>query len=350
MPMEQTHCQACKLAPVEENVESDEPQSPFQVCRTCAHRLQTLSLRPLEWYNLASVHGPCHYYLHDDFYDHDGTAYQSDEGVVDAELFPAPTLVQVAHDLEQLLDYATTRWFIEDAVVKALNHHSKDSVLISLQRRVASNPVLQTKAVAFEICARVLGMVAEDFIRKQWESYTPALLQALAEASAACLPSKEGFNLVEKAVANVPPKEIVKASVALSWFRSEATLDWIERNISDPLVENWGRLAAVSDLKWERVDRWLASGRPLSLVALDALIACWHYNTVILRRFAPKLLEPAPVDEMTAALNAYLDRDSAPRVRKAIAAIVGNWDQICNSRLDILYTQAQNTLNEPPAV
>jgi hypothetical protein len=49
----------------------------------------------------------------------------------------------------------------------------------------------------------------------------------------------------------------------------------------------------------------------------------------------PKLLEPAPIDEMNAALNEYLDRDSAPRVRKAIAAIVSNWDQICNSRLDI---------------
>jgi hypothetical protein len=333
--MEPIHCQACRSAPVEENVESDEPQKPFQVCRACAHRLHTFSLRPLEWYNLAAIHGPYQYHLHSDFYDHDGTAYQSEEVVVDAELFPAPTLGQVSHDIELLLDYATTRWFLEDTVVKALSLHSTDSVLTSLQKRVASTPDLDTRTLAYEICARALGKIAEEFIREQWESYTPALLHSLAQASAACLPAEEGYSLVEKAVANVPPKEFVKASVALSWFQSEATLEWIERKISDPLVEDWGCLAAASNLRWERVARWLASGRPLSLVALDALIACWHYDTGILKQLAPKLLEPAPIDEMNAALNEYLDRDSAPRARKAIAAIVSNWDQICNSRLDI---------------
>ena len=161
--MRQIHCQACRSAPIEENVESDEPHKPFQVRRACAHRLKTRSLRPLEWFNPASVHGPCHYYLHDDFYDQDGMAYQSEEGVVDADLFPAPTLAEVAHDIEQLLDYATTRWFIEDTVVKALNRHSKDSVLSSPRRRVASNPVFQTRAVAFEVCARTLG-IAVDFL------------------------------------------------------------------------------------------------------------------------------------------------------------------------------------------
>lgn len=332
--MEKIHCQACRSTPVEENVESDEPQKPFQVCRACTYRLQTFSLRPLEWYNLATIHGPYQYHLHSDFYDEDGTAYQSEEAVVDAELFPAPTLSQVAHDIELLLDYATTRWLLEDTVVKALSLHSKDSVLSSLQKRVASNPDLDTRALAFGICARALGKMAEGFIRKQWESYTPDILYTLAEASAACLPSEEGYNLVEKAVANIPRKELVRASGALSWFRSESTLDWIERNISDPLVEDWGRLAAESNLKWERVARWLASGRPLSLVALDALIACCHYNTEILKRLAPKLLEPAPIDEMTAALYEYLDRDSAPRVRKAIEVIVDYWDEICNPRLD----------------
>ena len=96
-----------------------------------------------------------------------------------------------------------------------------------------------------------------------------------------------------------------------------------------------GRLAAVSNLKWERVVKWLTSGRPLSLVALDALIACWHYNTPILIRFAPKLLEPAPVDEMNATLDDYLDRDPVPRVRKAVLAIRVNWEHILTSQPDI---------------
>jgi hypothetical protein len=293
--------------------------------------LKTLSLRPLEWYNLASCHGPYQFLLHDDFYD-DGTGCQPEEDIVDAESFPAPTLEEVTDDLERLLDYARTRWFIDEAIVEALGRHSKDSVLRSLQMREAFTHGLE---VAYEICARALGRTAEEWIRKEWESFTPALLHSLAEASAACLPREEGFRLAVNAIADVPQKELVRASLALSWFRSEATLDWIERNISDPLVEDWGRLAAVSNLKWERVAKWLASGRPLSLVALDALIACWHYNTPILKRFVPELLEPAPVDEMNAVLDEYLDRDSAPRVRKAVVAILGNWEHILKSQADI---------------
>ena len=265
--------------------------------------------------------------MHDDFYEEDGTACQPEEDVADAWLFPAPTLEQVSGDIEQLLDYARTRWFIEKPVVEALSRHSKDSVLSALQNRVAASPCSDLKVLAFDICSQVLYEAAEEWIRAEWKSFTPPHLLPLAEASAACLPSEEGYDLVVNHIAYIPSKEIVRQAAALSWFRSEATLDWIERNISDPLVEDWGRLAAVSNLKWERVAKWLASGRPLSLVALDALIACWHYNTPILIRCAPKLLEPAPVDEMNATLDDYLDRDPVPRVRKAVLAIRGNWEK-----------------------
>lgn len=333
--MEQNPCQACRSAPVETAVESDEPQQPFRVCRACARRLQTFSLRPLEWYNLASLHGPRQFLLHHDFYDEDGTACQPEEEIVDAELFPAPTLEEVSVDVEHLLDYAGTKWFIEGPLVEALSRHRKESVLRSLQTRVASQPGLELKGLAYEICAKVLGTTAEEWIRREWESSPPALLFSLAEASAACLPRAEGYSLVVSALAGVPTKELVYAAAALSWFRSAAALDWLEQNISDPLLDDWGRLAAVSDLNWERVAKWLAAGRPLSLVALDALIACRHYNTPLLKRFAPRLLEPAPVDEMDAALNAYLGSDPAPRVRKAVAAIVGHWEQICQVQPNI---------------
>jgi hypothetical protein len=326
--MKQISCEACRSALVETTVDSDEPQEPFRVCRACAHRLEMFSLRPLEWYNLAAVHGPSQFLLHDDFYDEDGTACQPEEDVAEPGLFPAPILEEVSGDIERLLEYARTRWFIEKPVVETLSRHSRDSVLRSLQSRVAADPCSDVKVVAYEICAQVLYEAAEDGIRAEWESFTPTHLLPLAQASAACLPNEEGYGLVVKAIADVPSKEIVRRAAALSWFRSEVTLDWIERNISDPLLEDWGRLAAVSNLKWERVAKWLASGRPLSLVALDALIACWHYNTPILKQFA-KLLEAAPVNEMNAVLNQYLSSDSSPRVRRAIASIASNWEQIC---------------------
>lgn len=330
--MKQISCQACKSTPVETIVESDNPQQPFQLCRACAYRLETMSLRPLEWYNLASIHSPFQFLLHDDFYDEDGTACQPDEDVVDAELFPAPTLEEISDDVERLLDYARTRWFIEEPIVEALSRHSKDAVLHSLQIRVTANPSLDSKGFAYEICAKVLGRTAEEWIRKEWEWFAPALLFSLAEASASCLPGEEGYNLVVNALAEVPRKELARAAAALSWFRSESTLDWIEQNISDPLLDDWGRLAAVSNLKWERMSKWLASGRPLSLIALDALVSCWHYDTPALRQFAPKLLEPVSIEEMTATLEKYSNGDSVPRVRNAVESVTNNWDRICKSR------------------
>lgn len=324
-------CQSCKLAPIETEVVSDEGHKPFRVCQACAHRLETRSLRPLEWYNLATLYGPFPFLLHDDFYDDDGTACQSDEAVVDAELFPAPTLEQVAHDLEQLLDYAMTRWLVDDNAARAISQHNNESVLLSLHRRIAEYPGFETKSFAYDICALSLGRSAEDWIRAEWKSFDPELLHSLAPATAVCLPFEEGFNLMAQAISQVSIKERAQASGTLAWFHSERTLDWIEQNLCGPLTDSWGRLAAVSELNWERVAKWLASGRPLSLVALDALNACWHYNTIILRRFAPKLLKPIPVDDMTAALIAYHLNDPVPRVRNTIDTIVSHWDDICES-------------------
>src|SRR6185295_2208136 len=100
LPMTQSSCEACKAAQVQSIVESDDPTSPFAVCSACAHRLRTFSLRPLEWYNLVCSHSPYEFLLHDDFFDDDGTACQPEEDVVDAELFPAPTLEAVVGNVE----------------------------------------------------------------------------------------------------------------------------------------------------------------------------------------------------------------------------------------------------------
>src|SRR5258705_1463871 len=328
-------CQACRSALVETTVESDELERPYEVCWTCAERLGTRSLRPLGWYNLACSHGQSQYLLHDDFYDDDGAACQPEGDVVDAELFPAPTLEAVSGDIEGLLDYVSTRRIIEGPVIEALSCHNHESILRSLQMRLASKPSLEVRSIAYEICARVLGRTAEGWVREEWKSFSPTLLFDLAQASAACLPSQEGYGLVLNALTGVPSKDLVRAAAALSWFRSAATLDWLDHNVSYPFVDDWGRVAAMSHLTWERVAKWLAFGRPLSLVALDALLACWHYSTPILNQFAPKLLAPAPVKEMTTVLERYLISDPVPRVRKGIASIVGNWEQICEPRPDI---------------
>jgi hypothetical protein len=58
--------------------------------------------------------------------------------------------------------------------------------------------------------------------------------------------------------------------------------------------------------------------RPLSHVALSALQACHRYDTAQLKKRRPVLEGAAPVEEMSAVLDAYLQRDPVPNVRRRV--------------------------------
>jgi hypothetical protein len=89
-------------------------------------------------------------------------------------------------------------------------------------------------------------------------------------------------------------KELWERKEALSWFRSPTVLDWIENHAPHVNVtENSGQLAALSDLSCSRVEIWLSSGRPLSLIALDALTVFIPRSgqDLIVKRLEPNLKE-----------------------------------------------------------
>ncbi len=278
-------CEACRLNPVEVVNENDDPTQPYCVCRDCDHRLQTFSLRPLEWFNLASNHGPNKFLLHDDFYYDNGKAGQPEEKVVASDQLLAPTLGQVKNDLERLIDYTMTLFWLygHRNVINALRRHDPAAVLEALKRRVAATGNVHIRDIAYGICARVLGGVAQAWVREQWAHYQPCLLYSLSESTAACVPFEEGFAKVSSAFEEITIKELSDHCFAFAPFRSRQTLDWMEAHESLMLHDNWGIVAALSHFSWERAVRWLAKGRPLSLRAMQAIISCYHYDTVLLK-------------------------------------------------------------------
>jgi hypothetical protein len=323
-------CEACHSAPIECRIDSDEPEQPYLLCEQCAHRLLMFSLRPLEWFRLAAIHGPSQFYLHDDFYFFNGIAQVPREEVLFPELFPAPTLEEAAEDLETLIDYAMTGHHLafEENTLDVLRNQNKLALLESLRERIASTHAVEIEAQAYEICASVLEREAEEWIRSRWDVYRPGAFYSLTAASATCLPFPEGFQRVIHELDTMTPREVRFSCSALAYFCAEKTLDWLEIHVSAPVTETWGRLAAVSQLSWVRVTKWLDQGRPLSLVALDALYACGHYDTPLLRKLAPKLLEPDTRERMTARLERYAAQDPVPRVQQKVAAITNQWDAI----------------------
>jgi len=116
---------------------------------------------------------------------------------------------------------------------------------------------------------------------------------------------------------------------ALGWFRSQQALAWLEYHVESPIVGQWGHLAALSHISWSWILRWLEQGRPMSLVALDALINCCRHNTPMLKLFAPRLQDPAPFMEMKQRLEAYAAVDRVPRVEQAVRSIVRYWEAGC---------------------
>ena len=328
-------CEACRLAHVEIEIPS-EPGStiqPYRLCQKCANRLEKLALRPIEWFNLAAVHGPWKYHLHDDFYDDvDGKAYQAEIVVERAIEFPLPAVFEIENNLERLVDMAMSRWFFsrEDTpeLINAMGKQDRDSLLSVLQRRVFEipNPFIESRG--YEIAEIVLQRFAANWIRERAETHADESFTAWAGAAASCLPFEEAFARVTSKLAIKPKKDPTLSLGALGSFRNDHTLAWIETNIHEPITETWGRLAALSQFSWPRAKAWLRGGRPLSLVALDALNSCWNFNTIQLRKERPKLLLPATRDEMVQEIQNYALQDSKPRAERAARTAIEHLDEI----------------------
>jgi hypothetical protein len=291
---------------------NDDPDAPYRVCADCGKRLQELTLRPLEWFNLAAKHGWQKFLLHDDFYNQDGT--QESNCAADMR---APTLDEASRSLERLVDYCITRWKLDAAEYDAFRMFAGESILSELSRRAASGN-RHVKHVALALCANVLGYIAEPWIRAQYErACEDDMLFSWAEAAAHCLPQPEGVNKTIGALREYSGGYLCRRKAALSWFRSPTVLDWIESHAPcTNVTEDWGQLAALSDLAWNRVELWLSRGPPLSLIALDALTVCIPRTgqAPIVRKLKPRLKECPDRLTVTRALQACMEADAAPRV------------------------------------
>ena len=278
-------------------------------------------MRPLEWFRLAALHGPLTFLLHDDFYSEDGVADQSRVPVLQAALFPAPTLESVRADLPKLFDYTFTRWRLEEPVVAALKAYAPDVLLLTMSQLMQARAIPWIESRCFEVAA-ALGAAAHDWVSARWDNGAKSgTLFAFLKSAAACLPASEAVPRALQAVEAAGDRDISVTALALVDFHSPQVLDWIERTVSSPVSDRWGYLAARSGLTWEVASRWLTAGRPVSLVAIDALlnVYCPHPSA------RPSIRAELPDQPETPLIvqtlrNASLS-DPVPRVEKAVSAI-----------------------------
>lgn len=302
---------------------SNEPGRPFLVCAPCEHRILTMSLRPLEWFRLAALHGWNCYLLHDDFYDDNGQAAAPEAPVDEVESFPYPPEETWTASIALALDVAFTKWSMPAALVSVFagaREHTLDELKKILVTR--TNPLFASRG--YEIAAHSLGRVAETWIRERWTAPERFTFLSLSQASAACLPAPEGLGRTVRFLNLLDDDERHAHIPSLSWFSDPEALVALESFVRPPLTETWGRVAAACGLDWARARLWLESGRPLSLVALDAMTFCVRYDTPLLRMVQPKLRHAPDRSELERRLTGYVARDPVPRVKRAVSFILAN--------------------------
>ncbi|MED3561505.1 hypothetical protein [Bacillus xiapuensis] len=321
-------CEACKRNEINVIEQSDDANQPYKLCNQCHERLLKYSLRPIEWYNLAVVHSPKKFLLHDDLYEEDGEACQSEEDVFVTKKDKAPTLRAVRNDLETLLDFSITRWFLEDDVINSLKKHDTQKTLSSVKSRFYGTQNYQIKSRMLEIVADVLGTSASVWVRELWENYDEEYLYPISWATVSSLPAEEGLNNIFAKLKLLSEKELpIAAFSCLYRFRSSNILDWIESTCTT-FNDNWGRLAAVCFPTWERMKSWLNKGRPLSLIALDTMANCVKgYGDIYVEQFSPKILG-TDISEVGQVLNEYFQIDGVPRVKMKLSRIMENEKEI----------------------
>jgi len=318
-------CQATRTAPADVELPSQSPDGPYRLSTPAADRLRNYALRPIEWFNLAVIHGPLEFYLHDDFYDDDGNAVQSRYPVIDADLYPSPTLAQSSKNLSDLIDFANTRWHLTPPVIAELECYAPQALsAISVRFEQTRNWWFRNRLA--EIAAAVLGQKASRWFRSVLDA-NPGNELALLRLAHQCLPREEGLQRAIQSLTSVPRNELARWCLVLGHFQDPLVLDWIEKNVSEPLTTQWGHLAALSELDWDRVVDWLERGRPFNLIALDALVACagdGRGSSFIVQRLRPYLRGDFSDSVVEKTLLRHAQTDPSPRVQKAVIYILRN--------------------------
>ena len=141
----------------------------------------------------------------------------------------------------------------------------------------------------------------------------------------------KAFLIISQEIESCEDRYLNEYITALNFIRSDKVLDWIENNIhrTTNIGLNWGHLAASSYLSWDRANKWLISGRPLSLVALDGIMFCTTIGerlnqSLWMRQNKPKLIDNPKPEIVARKLQEYLLTDNAHRTKTTISKIIEN--------------------------
>lgn len=271
------------------------------------------------------------YHLHDDFYDEDGIAGQPVHDVIDAHLYPVPTLDDVRADLPALLDFLLTRWHIRDEHAAALRQHSASAVLALAQKRFRRTQNSSHHYAYIESAAIAAGTNAQEWILSVLPANDTKLQLAMLSVGLQGIEPRLAFDLITAKWESLPPPDRKHPPFDLARLGDPRALAWIQANIREPIVNSWGEVAAACGCNWAAVREWLMAGRPMHLVALDVLIARCSPRATYLWKIAKRpAFGPIDPDDLKMALRVVLANDPVPRVEEQVRYIFQHLNEVIN--------------------
>jgi hypothetical protein len=237
-------------------------------------------------------------------------------------------VAHAARQLDSLLEHAIRTYSVTDAHVSAFLRFTPSDLLSAVRSCAENAKAKYDLHVPGEIIRKILKADAALLFRSHFDHERRENLPHWAAVAAACLPNDEvAVGIFEMEEAGADWKKVIDA---LEHARTPLALDWIERVVGQQksVSRAWGSLAAKSYLDWPRLKQWLEGGRPLSLVALDALHYIAHYRGKM-GQSSVVLGEAPATGELTSALQVYAARDPVPRVTDMVAGLQTDIDVIC---------------------
>ena len=326
-------CPSCQKRKIESIKDHENTGFEYSLCNNCEDRLLHLSLRPIEYFRLKAFYGNT-YLLHDDFYDEDGTASQPKKplGIFKEKSFPK---LQDLKTLNDLIDYAIVVWEIEKTLKERINNYSNEEIEIELKKRLEERPFLKFDII--QVASKVINGTSSPFIKSLWISrnQNDSIIE-YAELLANSFSGDEGvLEYLSQLDKIESEKELNEQVRGLMFFKSPRIINWIE--YSAYKIKNipnvWGTVSALSDINWATIQKWIDKGRPLSLMAIDALSEyATDQNTLNKSHLSQKriigLPDPPEKEVIIETVNNYLHIDNVTRIKQRVKHIESNIEKI----------------------
>jgi hypothetical protein len=223
---------------------------------------------------------------------------------------------------EELVDLAYRYFDVPDEIEKGLVALPPQRLLYLARdmfyRRKQSGQEIGT--LPLWVCQR-LGADARGWMWDLWQYY---LAQAkfpgmrAIEALAAALPNEEAAALASVWVVSATDRRERASRIhLLGSLRNPGLIPlieewWASSQSGDAVTGEWGLLASRLKVPWKTLAMWLKKGRPMSLIALDAI-------TCYIRGGVPEGFIRPSQEELERVLSEFGQKDRSPRAKLMIA-------------------------------